>query len=109
MEKRQAWATRIATETCIREMGAYAVARDEQIVRGLLGRGPGRLLDLPCGTGRFLEIEKELGFRVTAADYSPTMLEVARRHREMEFFKADAFSPPFAPARLCWFWAAWDC
>jgi len=78
-------------------MGRYAVARDEAIVRSLLGRGPGRLLDLPCGTGRFLEMDKELGFTVTAADYSPTMMSVAKQHEGVEFVTADAFDPPFEP------------
>jgi len=95
VQKRQAWAERPGTQTYIDEMGRYAVARDEAIVRPLLGRGPGRLLDLPCGTGRFLEIEKELGFTITAADYSPTMMSVAQRHAGVEFVTADAFDPPF--------------
>ena len=97
MRKRQAWAERSGTRTYIAEMGRYALARDEANVRSLLGRGPGRLLDLPCGTGRFLETAKALGFTVTAADYSPTMLSVARQHAGVEFVVADAFDPPFAP------------
>ena len=96
LKKRQAWAERSGTQTYIQEMGAYAVARDEAIVRSMLGRGPGRLLDLPCGTGRFLEVEKELGYTVTAADYSPTMMSVAQQHAGVEFVTADAFNPPFA-------------
>ena len=95
LRKRQAWAQRSGTETYINEMGAYALARDEEVVRSMLGRGPGRLLDLPCGTGRFLDLESELGFTVTAADYSPTMMEVAQRHQNVEFVTADAFAPPF--------------
>jgi len=98
LKKRQAWAERPGTQTYIDEMGRYAVARDEAIVRSLLGRGPGRLLDLPCGTGRFLEMEKELGFTVTAADYSPTMMSVAQQHEGVEFVTADAFDPPFEAA-----------
>ena len=97
IQKRQAWAERSGTQTYIDEMGRYAVERDEAIVRSLLGRGPGRLLDLPCGTGRFLEMEKELGFTITAADYSPTMMSVAKQHAGVEFVTADAFDPPFAP------------
>jgi SAM-dependent methyltransferase len=96
IRKRQAWATRAGTESYVQEMGAYALARDEEIIRDLLGRGPGHLLDMPCGTGRYLDLEKELGFRITAADYSPTMLAVARKHDDVQFVQADAFNPPFA-------------
>jgi SAM-dependent methyltransferase len=97
VQKREAWAAKAGTETYIQEMGPYALRRDEQIVRGLLGKGPGKLLDLPCGTGRFLALEKELGFTVTAADYSPTMLRIAQRHAGVEFIRVDAFAPPFEP------------
>lgn len=96
-KKRDAWARRAGTETYIQEMGEYALARDEAIIRALLRSGPGRILDLPCGTGRFLELEKELGYQITAADYSPTMLSVAQQHVDVEFVQADAFNPPFAP------------
>ena len=38
-----------------------------------------RLLDLGCGTGRFaIPIAKNLGFKVTGADYSKEMLDKAR-------------------------------
>ena len=100
LSKRTAWATRSGTETYIQEMGRYAVERDAQIVREMLGTArtsDAALLDLPCGTGRFLDLEKELGFEVTGADYSPTMMGVAQRHPNVKFVQADAFNPPFAP------------
>ncbi len=97
LRKRQAWAEKQDTATYIDEMGSYAVARDASIVRALLGKGSGRCLDLPCGTGRFLELEKELGYKVTAADYSPTMMGVAQQHKDVTFVQADAFKPPFEP------------
>lgn len=95
--KREAWATRGGTRTYIQEMGRYALHRDEKIVRRMLGTGPGKLLDVPCGTGRFLNVEKELGFTVIAADYSPTMLSTALEHGNVGFLRADVFAPPFAP------------
>lgn len=98
VRKREAWARRPGTETYVKEMGAYALRRDDSVVRRMLGPGPGRLLDLPCGTGRFFEVEKDLGFQVTGADYSPTMLAVAEKHSGIELVKADVFNPPFPPA-----------
>ena len=95
--KREAWARRQGVESYVREMGPYAVERDARIIRAMLGRGPGRLLDMPCGTGRYLELEKELGYEVVAADYSPTMLSVATRHPDVRFVRADVFAPPFDP------------
>jgi 2-polyprenyl-3-methyl-5-hydroxy-6-metoxy-1,4-benzoquinol methylase len=97
IRKREAWAQRQGVQTYIQEMGRYALLRDEQVVTDMLGHGPGRLLDMPCGTGRFLELEKQRGFTVTAADYSPTMLSVARQHAGVEVTQADIFNPPFAP------------
>ena len=94
--KREAWATRDKTETYTQDMGSYALARDARILRFLLGTRPGRLLDMPCGTGRHLGMEKELGFEITAADYSPSMLSVARHHSDIPFVRADVFHPPFA-------------
>ncbi len=97
IRKRDAWAAREGTETYVQEMGGYALRRDSEIVAELIGRGPGRLLDMPCGTGRFLDLEERAGFSIVAADYSPTMLRVAREHAGVEFVQADAFAPPFAP------------
>ena len=39
----------------------------------------GRVLDLPCGTGRLLPMLHESGYRVTEADSSPHMVDLARR------------------------------
>ena len=50
--KRDAWAVQGGTETYVRKMGSYALGRDAQTIRDLIGLGPGRLLDMPCGTGR---------------------------------------------------------
>jgi 2-polyprenyl-3-methyl-5-hydroxy-6-metoxy-1,4-benzoquinol methylase len=36
-------------------------------------------IDIPCGTGRMAEVLLEMNYRVTGADISPAMLEVANR------------------------------
>ncbi len=50
------------------------------IERALRGLPPGAaVLDLPCGTGRLERLLQEAGYRVTGADYSEHMLEVAEQ------------------------------
>jgi ubiquinone/menaquinone biosynthesis C-methylase UbiE len=45
----------------------------------------GRVLDLPCGTGRMTRILVELGYRVTGADASEAMMSRARdKYREYQ-------------------------
>jgi len=95
--KRDAWAEKRGVDTYVRDMGVYALRRDESIVGRMLGRGPAHLLDIPCGTGRYLATASELGFQVIAADYSPSMLSVARQHEGVPFVRADVFRPPFMP------------
>lgn len=98
LRKRQSWAERQGVQTYIQEMGEYAVRRDQAVLAAFVGQGPGRALDMPCGSGRFLGLLKERGFAVTAADYSPPMLEEARRrHPDIEIVRGDIFNPPFAP------------
>lgn len=99
-EKRDAWARRGRTEAYVSEIGPYAVERDAEIVGRLLGRGPGVLLDLPCGTGRYLATETERGFTVVGADYSPTMMGVARQVEGASLVRADVFRPPFGRERF---------
>jgi SAM-dependent methyltransferase len=73
------------------------------IAKGLAGVPKGsRVLDLPCGAGRMYPLLKRLGYQVTEADGSPSMLEYARRNAEKfphnhtdEFVIADAFHTPF--------------
>jgi SAM-dependent methyltransferase len=54
------------------------------VVRGLDGLPKESLVfDLPCGTGKLTWFIRKMGYRVCAADYSESMLEVAR-HRYPE-------------------------
>lgn len=52
---------------------------EQALLRGpLAGKGSGRLLDIGCGAGREAILFSGLGFRVTAMDPSPAMVEAAR-------------------------------
>jgi SAM-dependent methyltransferase len=69
------------------------------VVRRLLGTGPGRCLDLGCGTGFHLATLLELGWTPTGIDVSADQLRLAEaRHPNVELVKADASSLPFADA-----------
>ena len=64
----------------------------------------GRILDIPCGTAQYSWWYASQGYRVTATDISPHMLEVASRPRETvakgnepKFQEADIFNLRFAP------------
>jgi ubiquinone/menaquinone biosynthesis C-methylase UbiE len=54
---------------------------ERRAFRTLLDRVPSsqRVLDVACGTGRFLEELADRGYQVTGVDVSPHMLDVARR------------------------------
>jgi SAM-dependent methyltransferase len=95
MTKREAWAHRKRADQYIDDIGSYARSRDDAVLRRLLGNGPGRSLDIPCGTGRFIDLQHELGYSVIAADYSPTMLAEAFGTATDSFVRADVFHPPF--------------
>lgn len=53
-----------------------------------------RVLDLPCGTGRLVPLLAGAGFRVTAADVSPSMLQLARSNWQAAQTKASAAMAP---------------
>jgi SAM-dependent methyltransferase len=53
-------------------------ADEARFVHELLGRRPGRLLDVACGSGRHMREFAALGWDVTGVDYSPDLLEAAR-------------------------------
>lgn len=62
----------------------------------LLGPGPGRCLDLGCGTGVNLPRLTEVGWSITGVDVSADQLRVARRRAgdEVELLQADATQLP---------------
>jgi len=55
--------------------------REDAIARGWLGllRPGARVLDVPCGTGRFRSTVAELGFAYVGGDISPAMVQEARQ------------------------------
>lgn len=79
--------------------------REERCVAAALAELPagGRVLDLPCGTGRMFPLLTSLGFDVVGADLSTSMLEVARDDAErpagsgrvLEIREVDVFDTPF--------------
>jgi len=68
-----------------------------QVVKPLIGEGPGRLLDLGCGTGAYGRALTELGWDVTGVDISEDMLRRARE-RSLTVFQANAANLPFDDA-----------
>jgi SAM-dependent methyltransferase len=83
----------------VRSVGLTATELDT--LDQLLGEGPGRCLDLACGTGVAFERLVRLGWSVVGVDVSPDMLEVARagaQALDVELVEADAVRLPFADA-----------
>lgn len=72
-------------------------APEQAVASRLLGRGPGRLLDLGCGTGAKTITFRDSGWDVTGADISEDMLRLAR-DRGLEVDRADAAALPFDDA-----------
>lgn len=69
-----------------------------EVLRRLAGPGPGRCLDLGCGTGFHLVTLHELGWTMTGLDLSEDQLRLARsRAGEFaELLQGDATDLPFA-------------
>jgi SAM-dependent methyltransferase len=63
----------------------------------LLGRGPGRLLDLGCGTGMHTAAFRDEEWQVVGVDASEDMLRRARA-RGLEVVQADVAALPFEDA-----------
>ncbi|HEU0304981.1 MAG TPA: methyltransferase domain-containing protein [Gaiellaceae bacterium] len=75
-----------------------ALSSDEiDVLQRLLGHGPGRCLDLGCGTGVALEPLRALGWSVVGADVSEDLLDVARK-RGLDAVVAPAEALPFDDA-----------
>lgn len=73
---------------------------EEHAFRSLLaGVAPGQeVLDVACGTGRYLELHLEAGNRPTGVDISPDMLQHARRNlagKNVPLLSGDAEALPF--------------
>jgi SAM-dependent methyltransferase len=69
-----------------------------ELLASLLGRGPGRCLDLGCGTGAFVPLLVDCGWTVVGVDLSADQLRVAReRVGELaeELVQADAMALTF--------------
>jgi SAM-dependent methyltransferase len=64
----------------------------------LLGNGPGRCLDLGCGTGRAIPALARAGWSVVGTDLSVDQLEAAREHAGdlAQLVHCDAHALPFA-------------
>jgi SAM-dependent methyltransferase len=74
----------------------FAVVRRAAV--SLLGNGPGRCLDLGCGTGRAIPLLADAGWAVDGCDVSGDQLELARTHagaRAEQLLVADAHALPF--------------
>jgi SAM-dependent methyltransferase len=61
------------------EQVAWSSAAAAPLIARLAGRGPGRCLDVGCGTGVHLAALGELGWSVVGVDASADQLRVARR------------------------------
>jgi SAM-dependent methyltransferase len=68
---------------------------EADVLQRFLGRGPGRCLDLGCGTGVAIPALTRLGWTVVGVDVSEAMLERARVHAA-ELVRAPADALPFA-------------
>lgn len=96
----------IAADYDRRWAGATGKARDARKARALrralaaladaAGETPHTLLDLPCGTGRFSALWRELDVRATGVDLAPQMLAVARaKDARAQLLCADGARLPF--------------
>jgi ubiquinone/menaquinone biosynthesis C-methylase UbiE len=83
-------------------LGRYTRRREQAAVSSLLQRVPSdsKILDCPCGTGRWWPVLAQRARSITAVDISKGMLDHARRRAsasspEVEVLEADAELLPF--------------
>ncbi len=76
---------------------AYLDSFESDILLKELRRFEGKkVLDIGCGTGRVCGYLKSYGAKVTGTDISEKMLmEARKKHRDIEFVRADANNLPF--------------
>lgn len=68
-------------------------------LRRAIGDGPKKILDVPCGTGRFSHPFAQAGYQVFGTDYSAQMLGEAAAQKngnKVGFFRSDVRQLPFA-------------
>jgi SAM-dependent methyltransferase len=72
-------------------------AEEAHFVHELLGGGPGRLLDVACGSGRHARELAALGWAVTGVDYSTDLLELAEglEVHQQDMRQLEIPGPPF--------------
>jgi SAM-dependent methyltransferase len=103
---RATWQTRASASAYRAKRGPAAYGRytrEDRIARAWLGDlGTGaRILDVPCGTGRFIELANELELAYVGADISAAMLHEAGRGssgRRQSFVLGDVTRLPFRDA-----------
>jgi ubiquinone/menaquinone biosynthesis C-methylase UbiE len=90
------WSHKKHTDEYEINMGWYARHVDAKVLAQYLESENGRVLDLPCGTGRFLKmLESEFKhFRSIGADYSIPMLTVANRSTDSPLIRCNGFYLP---------------
>lgn len=84
----QRWAGLLGRRRDVRK--ARALERALQRLAQAAGESPRRLLDAPCGTGRFSGLWPHLGYEALGADLAPAMLAQARlKHPSASLMAAD--------------------
>jgi ubiquinone/menaquinone biosynthesis C-methylase UbiE len=73
-----------------------------ELLLGHLPEPPARIADLGCGTGTLAVLLAEAGYEVDGLDFSPRMVELAKRKAGdkagVRFVQGDAFDPPLSKA-----------
>lgn len=107
-ETRQEWDQRAASfddqpDHGLRDAGIRQSWTD--LLNAWLPPAPVDMLDIGCGTGSLSVVLAELGHRVTAIDWSPAMITIARQKAQrqnarIDFQRMDAAFPDFPDQRF---------